>query len=165
MDRACEMPTHRTLPGRSFRGGAFQALRSRLQSPRLSGTFRHRLRLGPTARVNRSCPMLFIFAPFGTDHDFDRQGPRIKLAPMGFTLGVLSCCSVPCRGARIRPRWATAPVTLLILSATFRVLANGVGSQGKQVKPGLCFLVPFSGCELSGVVSTSSVPRPWRLPR
>jgi zeaxanthin glucosyltransferase len=42
-------------------------LASVLRSHRPSGTFRHRLRVGPSARGNRSCQILLIFALFRTD--------------------------------------------------------------------------------------------------
>jgi hypothetical protein len=56
MDRACEIPTHRTLRDGLFGVALSQALRAKFcLSSRDSGT----------------------------DNDFDRQGPSIKLAPMG----------------------------------------------------------------------------------
>jgi hypothetical protein len=43
---------------------------------------------GPLREGNRSCQILLIFAPFGTDNGFDRQGPRIKFSVHGLQPGL-----------------------------------------------------------------------------
>jgi hypothetical protein len=37
----------------------------------------------PIREGQQMVPNSAYLRPFGTDNDFDRQGPRIKLAPMG----------------------------------------------------------------------------------